>query len=339
MDSIIKEYLLKYKKVLINGLGVFEVVYKSAEIHPILHSFDPPGNYVSFSKNEKEYSDDFIKFVANKSNIEFLQAEKNIKIWVNLVKENMKTQKTYVLGSLGSFSLDAIGNIVFIPSLDTDISPESYGLESFTFIPSSITPKEESNDTGSPKIFKVNKNISRIQIFLSLAFMLLFLLVIAIGLFAVIYPKQFVNKKEKVLIQLSQWITPDIIHNSSEVTNDKEILVHPINKSYIDKTTTYICDTIYTSFISEINVETQEEAETVPSVSISGNEYIILGSFQNQENAKAFLEKIKNQYPDAVELGRGKTSNLWMVGIGPYEHMYAQKILKEKKINGWILKK
>lgn len=339
MDNIIKEYLLKYNKVLINGLGYFEVVYKSAEIHPILHSFDPPGKYVSFSKNEKEYSDDFIKFVANKSNIEFSLAEANIKDWIKQLKENMKKDKTYSLGSLGSFSFDAIGNMVFIPSLDTDISPESYGLESFTFMPTGITPKEEPDVIPTPKTYRVNKKKSRVQVFFSVILMLLFMGVIAIGIVAIVYPTQFVEAKDEALIQISQWFTSDVSHDSIEVADENEFVIHPKEESYIEKTTTYISDTIYTSNISDIVVETQDEAAPVSSVPLSGNEYIVLGSFQSQENAKAFLEKIKNQYPDAIELGKGKTSDLWMIGLGPYEHAYAQQLLKEKKINGWILKK
>ncbi|MDD4210047.1 MAG: SPOR domain-containing protein [Bacteroidales bacterium] len=339
MDSIIKEYLLKYKKVLINGLGYFEVIYKSAEIHPILHSFDPPGNYVSFSMNEKEFSDEFTKYLADKNKIEFSQAEKSIKEWVNQLKEVMKNHKTYTLGSLGSFSFDAVGKMVFVPSLDADISPESYGLESFIFPPSGITQKEESNEIATPKKYRVNQKKSRVQVFLSVILILVLLGVIITGIYAVVYPKQFIDKKEEVFMQISQWFTSDIIYDSVVVTDESEFVIHPKEESYFEKTTTYICDTIYTSHISEIDVDTQAEVEIESSVSLSGNEYIVLGSFQNQENAMAFLEKIKNQYPDAIELGKGKTSGLWMIGIGPYDHSYAQQLLKEKNINGWILKK
>lgn len=337
MNSIIKEYLLENKKILINGLGFFDIVYKSAKIHPILHTFDPPGNYVEFTKSEKETSDEFVKYVAGKEKITEIQAEEKINSWVTDLKETMKNEKFYTLGTLGEFSLDAIGNMVFIPTLDTDISPESYGLEQFTFAPTTLTKNEESSDTipTPTQTYRVNKRKSRTYVFLSVVLVLLLTGIMSMGIFAVFFPQAFISKKENLFMQLSQWVEPV----EKEVIADEAIVLPEEDDLFAEKTTSVISDNVYTEQISDMETEVEEENLIIAPVAVAGNVYIVLGSFQGEENARSFLEKVKNEHSNVVELGKGKSSGLWSIGIGPYDLPDAQQLIKEKKIKGWILKK
>ena len=67
--------------------------------------------------------------------------------------------------------------------------------------------------------------------------------------------------------------------------------------------------------------------------------YIVLGSFKSEGNAEAFLKNKSGQYADICHLGQGKSSGLFMVGIGPYSHDEAQQKIVNDGIKGWILKK
>ncbi|MBO4580865.1 MAG: SPOR domain-containing protein [Bacteroidales bacterium] len=67
--------------------------------------------------------------------------------------------------------------------------------------------------------------------------------------------------------------------------------------------------------------------------------YIVLGSFKSESNAESFLKNKSGQYADICHLGQGKSSNLYMVGIGPYSQQEAQQKIVNEGIKGWILKK
>ncbi len=339
MKQIIKDFLLEHSTLSIKKLGTFEIVYKSAEIHPVLHTFTPPGNYVVFTKNEKVDSDELIKYLSEKQNISIQEATDKTTKWVDELKEKIKTDKTFSLGSLGDFSLDSVGNLIFISSLDTDISPESYGLESFTFPPSSIHEKEEkSTDVineektiqPTPKI-KKRKGIA-----LYVLLIIILLPIIGLGIYAALYTNDFIQIKKDISYEITQWFQQKenkYLESKIDTTSSFEVFVEdPYD---------------YTSVVSEIDMneevaieETEEfdEIEVLP-VSEIGNTYIVLGSFKSQENAQIFLMQKQEEHPNIKDLGQGKTSGLWLIGLGPYEETEAQQLLNEKKVKGWIFRK
>ena len=142
MEKYIKEYLLKYSRLQVSDFGILEIVYKASYIHPILHTFSVPGKYVVFSEN-KQHDDDFAFFVARKERFTVEEAQKFIENWVQEIRKTINGEKKqYPLSTLGSFFINAMGRIEFAAVLDTDISPQSYGLEEFKVkIPTSSLEK------------------------------------------------------------------------------------------------------------------------------------------------------------------------------------------------------
>ena len=132
MDKIIKEYLLQNKKLTITNFGVFEVVYKPSEIHPILHTFTAPGKYVIFKENVTVSSDELLDFIILREDLTKEDAAIRIDQWIEQIKATTASKEEFILSSLGSFTLNAMGKIEFASLLDADISPESFGLENFT---------------------------------------------------------------------------------------------------------------------------------------------------------------------------------------------------------------
>ncbi len=338
MNKIIKAYLLQHSKLVINGLGIFEIMYKSADIHPILHTFTAPGKYTVFTHDEKVNSDEFISYLSEKQNITKSEAVNKIKEWELDLKNSMKTEKTYSLGTLGTFSLDAIGNLIFIPSLDTDISPESYGLDDFTFPPSTVNKKEDTEVVNTEEVKhtpSTNKRRGKGAV-VWYAFLIVFLVaIVGIGIYAALYTQEFIVIKDKAVSEICQRFT----------SNDKETLAIEPVKDTIPADEAIVEENIekvpsQTNSVEENqNFPIEEVTVTTNTVAASGNTYIVLGSFKSEENAKTFLQQKQNEYPNALQLGQGNKSGLWMVGIGPYEKEEAQRFLKENKINGWILRK
>jgi nucleoid DNA-binding protein len=356
MKGYIKEILIKNKKLLIKGLGTFEVVYKSSEIHPILHTFSTPGQYVVFSFNEQESSNELAEYIALKDKVELSEAEKFVGKWLDDLKNTIKIEKEYDLGTLGVFSIDAVGKIQFIPALDYDISPESFGMENFTAAP--VSTKSEGQTIEQKNRKKKRKKRGKVRsVFQIIGFsflILLLLLIITVGVYSIIYPNDFYLKKDILIMRINQWIKtyendktepPVYIVDTVSYMQDESI--------YNDEITTTISDSfteveeITTEMEipkeKEIKIEKSTKEETPPLIkeksTAKGNVFIVLGSFKDEKNANDFMRTLQSKHDNVVDLGKGEKSGIWMIGLGPYELPEAQKVLKENKLNGWILKK
>lgn len=90
---------------------------------------------------------------------------------------------------------------------------------------------------------------------------------------------------------------------------------------------------------STAHTEAVKPATTAISQPVSGAYYIILGSFQSEANAEAYVKDMNNRYGNAHNLGKGKSSGLYMIGIGPYTQEEAAQKIANEGIKGWILKK
>ncbi len=102
----------------------------------------------------------------------------------------------------------------------------------------------------------------------------------------------------------------------------------------IEKETETIQPVESTESITENNKSVAEKQ----NVAKSGSYYVVIGSFKEHANAEAFLADKQLEYSNAVNLGLGKTSQLYMIGIGPYSREDARQQI-ENGVKGWLLKK
>lgn len=362
MKEYIKEILINKKKLLVKGLGMFEVVYKPSEIHPILHTFFPPGQYVMFSFDEQESSNELAEYIALKDNVEFSEAEKLVENWIEDFKNTMKIEKEYKLGTLGVFSIDTVGKIQFIPTLDYDISPESFGMEGFTAETVSTKSEDQTIEQKNKKKEKRKKGkVKSIFQIIGYSFLILLLLcIIAVGVYSIIYPNEFYLKKDIMIMRLNQWIkayekdkteppvyvvdTVSYMQNESMYSDD---ITTTISDSFTEnESTTTEMETTKEKEIKEVKKVKKEEPLKEETLALKsekstakGNVFIVLGSFKDEKNANDFLQTLQSKYANAVDMGKGQKSGLWMIGIGPYELPEAQRMIRDNKLNGWILKK
>jgi cell division septation protein DedD/nucleoid DNA-binding protein len=355
MDKYIKAYLLQYEKIQVNNLGVFETVYKPAEVHPILHTFTIPGKYVVFTENSITDTNDLAVFIASKENISIDVANNRITEWVNDLKNTIASKKEYPLSTLGKFFINAMGKMEFTSLLDIDISPDSFGLEEFTISSSSIpksnqetntdvseNDKLENEDTEDdyleePIIRFGNKSIKKRSPGRTLLLVILFLLLctaLGIGITYFMYPEFVETYAEQLhLITCNHKINTAKPEQIKETTGE-------------DEKTTQSKDKPVPSIPIKENTESFSEDKTTVTLPAEqkttnipvGNYYVVLGSFQSKENAQTFLKQKQKEYTNTVDLGKGQTSGLYLVGIGPYTKTEAENQIR-KGIKGWILKK
>ncbi|MDR0604383.1 MAG: SPOR domain-containing protein [Bacteroidales bacterium] len=352
MDKYIKEYLLQYEKIQVNNLGVFETVYKPAEIHPILHTFTIPGKYVVFTENSITDTNELAIFIAPKENISIDTANNRIMEWVNNLKNTIASKKEYPLSTLGKFFINAMGKIEFTPLLDTDISPDSFGLEEFTISPPVESKSNQETNTDisefdtpdnedteddvldEPIIGFGNKNIKKRKPGRTLLLVVLFLLLctaLGIGITYFMYPEFVETYAEQLhLITCKHKITPQQIKDTQGLDekttqpNDKSSPASPTKEN--------------TKSVTEDKTAVTSPVERKQTIVPAENYYVVLGSFQSKENAQTFLKQKQKEYTNALDLGKGKTSSLYLIGIGPYTKTEAENQI-QNGIKGWILKK
>jgi nucleoid DNA-binding protein len=392
MEKYIKEYLLQHKKLQINNFGIFEVVYMPSEIHPILHTLTVPGNYVIFTENKNTYSDEFIAFVASQEKIPENEANKRINEWIDKLRETIERKEDYTLLTLGKFFINAMGKIEFAPSLDTDISPESFGLEDFTVeipaiskkeikpeiiekkevqkeeikeIPLATTEiekseKEENSNDETEEIEdgfsnkKPKKRRKPVLVLLVTLLILVFCSALLIGVTYYFYPQTmqnhfgalyvFIQDKTNTLDDSKKNPEVEEIITITEIsTSDEDIVI--MEDQYIQPELGYAeeisgeeeTETIKSIESTESITESKPVAEK-QNVVKSGSYYVVIGSFKENANAETFFAKKQSEYSNVVNLGLGKTSQLYMIGIGPYSQEEAQQQIKNG-VKGWLLKK
>jgi len=337
MDKYIKEYLLQHQKLWVNNFGFFEVVYKSAEIHPVLHTVTVPGNYVVFSENMVTDTKEFSDFVASKECITVENANERIAEWVKNVKDTISLKKEYSLSTIGKFIANAMEKIEFISSLDMDISPESFGMEEFT-IPIKSTPKinlQESVSTSQkivdslPKIKNNNLQKSKYKSNILLIFLLSILcIVLAAGIICYLYPEEVktYTKKLPILKKEQKQITEE---------NQPAKTLENMEENYPIEQTQQI--NLQENIIKE---EPKPELVTqVQTIVSTENYYVIIGSFRSESNAQNFVNQKQKEYSNVVNLGKGQSSGLYVIGIGPYTKIDAETQLRNGESGWWILKK
>jgi len=343
MEKYIKDYLLKYGRVQVSDFGTFEVTYKASQIHPILHTFSVPGKYVVFLESKKQ-DDDFAFFVARKEKITFEEAKIRIENWVQEVWKTVKEdKKQFSVSSLGSFFINAMGRIEFAAVLDTDISPQSFGLEEFKAkLPVHVKTKGEMDKMDkmgeTDKTDKIEETVEIAEDLPSekkkkrVGWWFLLFFSLACGLFIwvvhIAFPQTFDTYKDKAL-ELFDEAKAKFTKNAPDVL--------PLEA--IDNTeTTENEEQIIESEPMEIAEEVpQEESQPTAAIQTDNYYYVIIGSFRTSANADKFLQEKQTNYSNAVHLGMGK-SGYYLIGIGPYSQQEAESKRKEIS-NAWIFVK
>jgi len=360
MDKYIKEYLLQYGKVQVNDFGLFETAYKSAQIHPVLHTVTVPGKYVVFSENMVADAKELSNFIAQKEQITIENANNRIAEWVKNVKDTINLKKEYLL-PFGKFLINAMGKIEFISSLDADISPESFGLEEFTAsvkstpkvqkpveikpiepIKKPVMPQQEpfvSSPSPAEDLQKAEDDVQKkpkrkrngLLMFL---FSMLFI-VLGLGVFCFLYPETVKTYTDK----LQSFTFKDKQKQTTKEVEEKVPIVEDMVTEEVDfQAETTHPEQPQEDIIKEEKPKSEPITKEAAIVQTVGY-YVIIGSFGQEKNAQNFLNQKQNEYPNIVNLGKGQSSGLYLIGLGPYTTKEEAESKRKEIHNSWIFVK
>lgn len=364
----IKAYVANNKIVKISNLGTFELAYREAGVHPIRQDFTPPGEYLTFTPNDTEEGAEFAAYVAGEMKVELLEAQSRIAAWVQEVRQALESRQTYALGEMGNFVMGNV-RMEFVPKLDPELSPDTFGLSSFSLrtaaaetAPVAETPAESPTEATTPKKTpaetpqairesaaktesgkaesgrkekaapKPERPRPKHRVGRTIGYSLLIiilLVIIFVGVYALLRPESFVEKKDHYVARLASIFHP---------TATEEVVAENFGEAEDE-------------FWEENETEAYEvqAADTVEAVEESmetpdgqGNCYVIIGGFGNPANADKLVESLKSRFPNAANLGLNPKGTMTMVGIGPYTQAEAEQKVKELERSYkdcWILEK
>ena len=129
METYISDLLYRHDCVIIPGLGGLITNYRSAQIHPVSHTFRPPSKSIRFNVNLKEDDGLLANYVSSCETISFASAQSKIKRFVFSIQNDLEHKKEARLPKIGLLSVDINGIISFEPDLKVNYLPDAFGLE------------------------------------------------------------------------------------------------------------------------------------------------------------------------------------------------------------------
>ncbi len=129
IESYISDLLYRHNCVIIPGLGGLITNYRSAQIHPVSHTFRPPSKSIRFNVNLQEDDGLLANYVSSCESISFASAQNKIERFVFSIQNDLAHKKEARLSKIGFLSVDINGIISFEPDLKINFLPDSFGLE------------------------------------------------------------------------------------------------------------------------------------------------------------------------------------------------------------------
>ncbi|MFN0275435.1 MAG: hypothetical protein ACKVPJ_06810 [Chitinophagales bacterium] len=138
METVVKhisKLLFDHNCVIVPGLGGFVANYQSAKMHPVSYIFNSPAKSLAFNINLK-HNDGLLQYqLVAEEHISPLEAEIQIKNFVDDVQITLAKNQIYKLQHIGRLMHDIEGNPQFVPDATENYLQEAFGLYNFTADP------------------------------------------------------------------------------------------------------------------------------------------------------------------------------------------------------------
>lgn len=157
VEEILSELLLQHSCVIIPQFGGFVAKQSSAKIDLERNIVIPPSKELLFNKHLISNDGLLINELASKSNCSFQDSENLVFQFVEEINSGLKNAKHFQLSKIGTFLLDAEGNINFEQDRHFNLLLNAYGLTSIQFISKVQVEKTEDDKENEkdPKIISI----------------------------------------------------------------------------------------------------------------------------------------------------------------------------------------
>ncbi len=113
MQELITSFIIQAKECKLPLIGKFRVVNTPAEPDIINHQLLPPVVEFLFTGKEDKVSDELVKYVATRKDINTNDALKEIKEWCSQANDRLRNEEEIIFQTLGTLKKGGSGNIFF----------------------------------------------------------------------------------------------------------------------------------------------------------------------------------------------------------------------------------
>ena len=312
LDQHIADLLYRYDCVIVPDFGGFVANYQPAKINSRTNTFSPPGKQLSFNRNLKSNDGLLASHIIDKYKVTYEEALNSISNCVYEYKRELQSGKRILIENVGVLYLDENANILFEPLSQVNFLTDSFGLEKFHVSP----VKEES------KVIKLDTprrvGIHPARVAAAIAIPLFF-----VGASIIFQQKGSVNYSK---IQLSN------------------LGYNKVDASYEARKSSFSFQEELDDDQMDILIENAKERSFIPLITpvpVKENWYVVGGCFSEEENAEAFVKKLKAEGYPAKQIKQFK--KLHAVAYQAFEKEGDARDfladLKRKDTSAWLLKK
>jgi nucleoid DNA-binding protein len=264
ITAFIRELLFSHDCVIVPGFGGFIGNYTPARIDKSTSTFHPPVKQITFNRNLSHNDGLLVGRISESAKMNYGDARNLVEEYVASVRKKLEKGEKIVFDNIGSFINNQEGNIQFEPDTSVNYHLDSFGLESFNFMPL------ENYDVRH----RVSRHIDKDPAKHSSMRKILWRAAVIVPLLAVIVAVTFKTNIFKSKVEATS-LNPLA---SAEFEN---------NKSAVDEKAAAAQD--------QSEKVTASPEVVIPAVSSADNYCIITGSFRLKENAEAQVEMLRKE--------------------------------------------
>ena len=129
IETYISELLYRHECVIVPSLGGFITNYRSAQIHPVSHTFLPPSKTIRFNIKLQKSDGLLCNYIADCEEISFENAQKKVAHFSNQIQNNLTHKKEAQINGVGLLTKESNGLISFEPDQSVNYLLDAFGLQ------------------------------------------------------------------------------------------------------------------------------------------------------------------------------------------------------------------
>ena len=335
METYISDLLYRHDCVIIPGLGGLITNYRSAQIHPISHTFRPPSKSIRFNVNLQEDDGLLANYVSSCESISFASAQSKIERFVFSIQNDLEHKKEARLPKIGVLSVDLNGKLSFEPDIKVNYLPDAFGLEA---IQSPAIHRKSKGIDVSEQIYRSAKSIQTQKT--SFSWKVAAVLIPLIGLSTYVsFQQEAIGDKYANYAYLNPFKEKPASVYVPRAIEDKEKTIE-LKETEITTKPKTVVETVKEN--TEVKAKKTIPAPSVKSTFVSKPFHLVAGCFSSELNANNLVAKLKTEGFEASMIGQNE-NGLFRVAFQSYFSrelaVSEMKKLKDSGKSTWLLKK
>ena len=319
IDPIIKELLVLHDCVIFPGLGGFVAQYASSSISDDNLIFKPPFKQILFNKNLTNNDGLLANSISKEWGISYEESVEKISSLLFKINNEIKTNKQFSFEGIGV--LYEVNGILNFKQQSENLLMESFGLRS-------INMNDFLSHSSEGKIISIKSKSDVKQIIKNWS--------VAAAVIVLLFYSAWIPLKTNLFNRDSDFSYSDLNpFTFSKRGPSQEIKSNLVHKVPLSSENT----------VSKSLIKTKKEIKKPISISLndktkSFSYEVIIGSFEEEKNAKNLIKKLRKKSFKARQLPFFK--QLFRVSAGKFSNKknaveYQKQIKKKLHISSWIL--